>query len=182
MHTPEEIALLDRIRSGDEAAFRTLYAEHFSALVRTATYLTSDNLLAKDAVQNAFLHFWQRRDAIQVEIALYPYLRRMVINEVLAMQRKSQRRNALRQKQAQAKTFHTDVEDAVHEQQTRAAILAAIDALPERCSEIFKLSRFSEMTYQEIAEALEISVKTVENQMGKALKMLRDSLKNYLYK
>jgi len=180
MHSAEEILLLDRLRSGDQSALKMLYAQHFSALVKIATNLSGETTHAKDAVQNAFIQLWAKRATLQIEIGLYPYLRRMVIHEVLAMQRKSARRSSLWQKRANVKTFHTDVEEALGEKETKAAISAAIDTLPERCSEIFKLSRFSEMTYVEIAEALDISVKTVENQMGKALKILREELEEYL--
>lgn len=180
MHSAEDITLLDRLRSGDQSALKTLYTRYFNALVRVATHLTGETVHAKDAVQNAFIQFWNRRETLQIEIGIYPYLRRMVIHEVLAMQRKAERRASLWSKQKDRKTFHTDVEDIMNEKEIQAAIRAAVDGLPERCSEIFKLSRYSELTYGEIAEALDLSIKTVENQMGKALKILRDELKGFL--
>jgi len=180
MNSAEDILLLERLRTGDQSALKTLYSQHFTALVKVATNLSDNTTHAKDAVQNAFVQFWTKRETLQIEIGIYPYLRRMVIHEVLAMQRKTSRRVSLWQKREPSKTSHTDVENEIQAHETQAAILAAIDALPERCSEIFKLSRFSEMTYAEIAEALDISVKTVENQMGKALRELRESLKEYL--
>jgi RNA polymerase sigma-70 factor (ECF subfamily) len=180
MHSPEDIALLDRLRKGDQSALETLYKQHFNPLVKVAVGLTGETVHAKDAVQNSFIQLWNKRDALNIEIGLFPYLRRMVVHEVLAMQRKADRRKALWQKHKSPQSFHTDVEDEMHEKETREAIRAAIDALPERCSEIFKLSRYSEMTYAEIAEALDLSVKTVENQMGKALRVLRESLRVYI--
>jgi RNA polymerase sigma-70 factor (ECF subfamily) len=180
MHASEEISLLERLKAGDQAALKVLYTQHFTALSRVASNLTGETLHAKDAVQNTFIQFWNKRESLQIEVAIYPYLRRMVIHEALAMKRKTDRRTALWHKKSNVKTFHTDVEDLLNERETQLAIRTAIDALPERCSEIFKLSRYSEMTYAEIAEALEISVKTVENQMGKALKVLRETLNEYL--
>lgn len=180
MHSTEEIQLLDRLRSGDQGALKALYSQHFFALVKVASNLSGETVHAKDVVQNTFIQVWNKRESLQIEIAIFPYLRRMVIHEVLAMKRKTERRTALWQRQKSGKTFHTDVEDELHEKETQLAIRAAIDTLPERCSEIFKLSRYSEMTYAEIAEALDISVKTVENQMGKALKVLRETLSEYL--
>ena len=180
MHSSDDILLTAQLRSGDQAALKSLYALHFNALVKIAASLTGETVHAKDAVQNVFIQLWHKREQVQIEQAVFPYLRRMVIHEVLMMQRKADRRAALWHKQKASKAFHTDPEDKLHENELHNAIRAAIDALPERCSEIFKLSRYSEMTYAEIAEALDLSVKTVENQMGKALKILRDSLKGYV--
>lgn len=180
MHSSDEILLATQLRAGDQTALKTLYALHFNALVKVAASLTGETVHAKDAVQNVFIQLWHKREQIQIEQAVFPYLRRMVIHEVLAIQRKADRRAALWNKQKQPRTFHTEPEDALHEKELQASIRSAIDRLPERCSEIFKLSRYSEMTYAEIAEALDISVKTVENQMGKALKILRDTLRQHL--
>lgn len=180
MHTTEDIAFVDRIRSGDQSALKALYAQHFTSLVRVATHLCDDTAQARDAVQQAFITLWLKRETIQIGISPGAYLRRMVINEALAQKRKTDRRASLQQRLPQAHVTHTDVEDALAQKEVQEAIRSAIDALPERCGEIFRLSRYSEMTYAEIAEALEISVKTVENQMGKALKILRESLKGYL--
>jgi RNA polymerase sigma-70 factor (ECF subfamily) len=101
----------------------------------------------------------------------------MVIHEVLAMKRKSSRRTTLFDRRPTAPSSHNEPEELLQRKETEAAIRAAIDALPDRCSEIFKLSRYSEMSYAEIAEALDISVKTVENQMGRALRELRSKLR-----
>lgn len=176
MPTPEEISLLDRIRAGDQQAFREVYTSHFSRLAKVATDLTGGSVHAKDAVQNAFIRFWNKRESIDITTGIFPYLRRMVIHEVMANKRKSDRRTQLFQRRTPNPTSHNEPEEALQKKETEAAIRRAIDALPERCSEIFKLSRFNEMTYPEIAEALEISVKTVENQMGRALKELRSKL------
>ena len=180
MHSPEEISLLNRFRSGDQTALKILYTAYYPALVKIASNLAGETVHAKDAVQNTFVHFWNKRETLQIETSPFLYLRKMVIHEVLAMKRKADRRAALWQKHKTAKMSHTDVEDVLHEKETQEAIRAAIDALPERCSEIFKLSRYSEMTYVEIAEVLDLSVKTVGSQMGKALKILRDELKDYM--
>ena len=180
MLSDEEISLVERIKSGDENAFRQVYVLHFRSLAKVAVDLSGETLHAKDAVQNAFIHFWNKRESLQIRIGLYPYLRRMVIHEILGMKRKSERRAMLWQRGPAIQTQHSDPEDALRQQEADRAVHRAIDALPERCAEIFRLSRFSDMTYPEIAEALDLSVKTVENQMGKALRVLRETLKDDL--
>ena len=105
----------------------------------------------------------------------------MAVNEALAYLRSNKR--------FQQEEFSMDVvtgEDASAEEQylhseLQERVTAAIDSLPPKCRTIFQLSRFEELTYREIAERLDISVKTVENQMSKALKVLRVKLKNYLH-
>jgi RNA polymerase sigma-70 factor (ECF subfamily) len=177
MLTPDEISLLELIKSGDREAFKTLYTSHFTILVRVAVNLSGETVHAKDAVQNVFVQFWNKRQSIQITTGILPYLRRMVIHEVLAMKRKSSRRTTLFDRRPTAPSSHNEPEELLQRKETEAAIRAAIDALPDRCSEIFKLSRYSEMSYAEIAEALDISVKTVENQMGRALRELRSNLR-----
>jgi RNA polymerase sigma-70 factor (ECF subfamily) len=176
MLTPDEIALLERIKSGDREAYKTLYTSHFGVLVRVAANLSGETVHAKDAVQNAFIQFWNKRESLNITTGILPYLRRMVIHEVLAMKRKTSRRAALFERRPASAASHNEPEELLQRKETEAAIRQAIDALPDRCSEIFKLSRYSEMSYAEIAEALDISVKTVENQMGKALRELRSKL------
>jgi len=176
MLTPDEIALLERIKSGDQEAFKSLYSSHFAVLVRVASTLSGETIHAKDAVQNAFVHFWQKRASLEITTGILPYLRRMVVNEVLAQQRKTSRRSSLFERRPAATASHNEPEELLQRKETEAAIRKAIDALPERCSEIFRLSRYSEMTYPEIADALDISLKTVENQMGRALRELRSKL------
>jgi RNA polymerase sigma-70 factor (ECF subfamily) len=180
MQSAEDISLLERLRAGDQTALETMYSRYFSGLVGIAAHITGETIHAKDIVQNTFLRLWMKREALQVATGILPYLRKMVINEAIALQRKHDRRLSLRTKMPSSQEFHTEGEDALHAKETQAMIRAAIDALPERCSEIFKLSRYSELSYAEIAEALDLSIKTVENQMGKALKILRDEMKDLL--
>jgi RNA polymerase sigma-70 factor, ECF subfamily len=75
---------------------------------------------------------------------------------------------------------HDSVAHAVAESELEVRIQQAMDKLPEQCRLVFKLSRFEELKYSEIAEQLNISIKTVENHMGKALKIMREQLKEYL--
>ena len=85
----------------------------------------------------------------------------------------------------QAGTFIRDAlgqvtDDDIQEKELQEKINMASDRLPEQCAKIFRMSRFENLKYQEIADGLGLSVKTVENQMGKALKLMRESLKDYI--
>ncbi|MNE62777.1 RNA polymerase sigma factor [compost metagenome] len=79
-----------------------------------------------------------------------------------------------------ASTVHEDTSDSVVVNELNERIQLAVENMPEQCGRIFKMSRFEQLRYQEIADQLGLSVKTVENQMGKALKIVREELKDYL--
>lgn len=136
---------------------------------------------AEEIVQTTFLSVWEKKEALEIRTAVKPYLYAMVRNACL---------NVL--KHEKIKQQHVEVELAVAERSTESVVRTvmaselesrisdAMEKLPEQCRLIFKLSRFEDLKYAEIAEQLDISVKTVENQMGKALRIMREQLKEYL--
>lgn len=133
----------------------------------------------EDLAQEVFVRFWEKRHSLQITSSLPGYLRRMAINEALGYLR----RNKLFTEELDPKTnteLSPDVEGQLLHSELEQQIRDAIDQLPPRCRTVFQLSRFEELTYQEIADQLDISIKTVENQMGKALKVLREQLHQYL--
>ena len=138
--------------------------------------------LSEDLAQNVFIRFWKKRYDIEVSSSVEAYLRRMAVNEALGWLRKHKNIHH----EEITNTTPTPPQPSVEQQFLHTAlseqISAAIAELPPRCRLVFQLSRFEQLTYREIAERLNISVKTVENQMGKALRVLRSSLQPYLRK
>jgi RNA polymerase sigma-70 factor, ECF subfamily len=116
-----------------------------------------------------------------IRTAVKPYLYAMVRNACLNVikHEKIKQKHAV-EEIALAPSSHDSVTHAVASSELESRIHVAMERLPEQCRLVFKLSRFEELKYAEIAEHLEISVKTVENHMGKALKMMREQLKDYL--
>ncbi|MBS0011869.1 MAG: RNA polymerase sigma-70 factor [Bacteroidales bacterium] len=165
----------------DKVFFEKIFREYFVALTYYALKLVRDNDTAKDIVHQVFVNIWEKRDSISIDRPLRAYLYTAVHNRSL---------NYLRDK----RRFHDkdagDIElqnelaspdsDSLETEETEARIAQAVSGLPGRCAEVFRLSRFEEKRYSEIAEILNISVKTVEAQMSKALRILREELKDLL--
>jgi len=176
----EDKELYSRILSGDEGAFRTLFYKYFKVLAGIAARILSDTNTAEDVAQDVFVAFWRKRASLQINEAIFPYLRQMVIHEALGAKRKLSMRAALDGEVEQPLTVQSDGEDLVIENEMRNEIENAIDALPDQCRKAFRMSRFDELSYREIAHDMDISIKTVENHIGRALRHLRVSLQQYL--
>lgn len=177
-HIPDD--LLRRFKLGDSTALKVLFQQHYGLVCRTISRFISDQVLVEDLAQEVFLRFWEKRGQIEITTSVPAYLRRMAINEALAWLR---RNRGFGQEELTAQTpsgVSADGEAMFLHNELNLSIHEAIDGLPPKCRAVFQLSRFEEMTYPEIARQMGISVKTVENQMGKALKILRERLKGYL--
>lgn len=172
--------ILYRLRSDDKSALKELFQENYTAVCKTIHRFIRDRNLVEDLAQDVFLRFWDKRNQINITSSLNAYLHRMAINEALAYIR----RNKKYEQEEMTPNITSGMDDSAEDQylqgELEANITNAINELPPKCRTVFQLSRFEELTYREIAEKLNISIKTVENQMGKALKILRLKLKNYL--
>ncbi len=179
-----ELAEIDHfkaIQEGDETAFEMIFKSHYEPLCNYAYSFLQDRDEAEETVQATFLNVWEKKEKITIETSLKAYLYRAVRNSCL---------NAI--KHAKVKKKHSDeaglslersqdsVFQTVISSELDLKIGDALMVLPEQCRLIFKMSRFEELKYAEIATQLNISVKTVENQIGKALKIMRVQLKEYL--
>jgi RNA polymerase sigma-70 factor (ECF subfamily) len=165
----------------NEQALESLFRDHFVGLCKFAMGYVKDDEAAKEIVQDSFVNLWEKRDSIDLSKPVKSYLSTAVRNKCL---------NYLRDH----KKFSTDLlalenlshdpvydqHDSLVESEMSEQITRAIDALPEKCRKIFELSRFRHLKYQQIADELQISVKTVETQMSKALQHMRNRLAEYL--
>ena len=134
---------------------------------------------AEDLAQEVFIKIWNRRDQLG-EVYFKAYLHRAAVNMALDHIDKNKRRGGNPREMSPAVEDLQTTGPTVHVKETKQRIREAVDQLPEKCREIFILSRFEEMSYKEIAQHLQLSVKTVENQMITALKKLRVSLREFL--
>ncbi len=163
-----------RLKSNDKTALQVLFDQYFGMLCNIALRYTKNRDAAKDVVQGVFIKFWEKRHQLDITSSEKSYLCRMTINEAISYLRKEKKH--LHDELAFDISDYKNAEDKVVQTETVQTIHQAIDTLPPRCQLIFKMSRFEEMTYKEIAVQLDISPKTVEHQMGKALKILRKLL------
>ncbi len=166
---------------GDERIFEEVFRSYYPVLCRYAKSILIEQEPAEEAVQQTFVAIWEKRDRITFHVSLKAYLYRAVHNRCLNQIEKQKIRHEYSIGQQQEPELTAMAADGPHRQkELQELIRQAIDRLPEQCARIFRLSRFEEMKYAEIAAQLNISVKTVENQMGKALRIMREELKEYL--
>lgn len=162
-------------------SFEVLFREYYQMLCSYAFRFVNDADTAEEIVQDLFYRIWEKREEIQFNTSVKSYLFSAVHNRCLKfiehrnVESKYRNYYLLHESEIDDQSQH---EAGVHELQ--GIIEKTLDLLPERCSRIFKLSRFEGLKYQEIAQKLSISVKTVEANMGKALKLLRKNLKNHV--
>ncbi len=173
--------LISAVRLGSEGAFEEMFRAYYARLSHYAQSMLKDQDEAEEAVQTMFLNIWEKRDTFEVSISLKSYLYRAVHNFCLNRIKHLQVREAHREYTVYA---HAESADSLNEilngHELELQIERAVGKLPGQCRLIFRMSRFEELKYQEIAEKLGLSVKTVENQIGKALKILRAELAEYL--
>jgi RNA polymerase sigma-70 factor, ECF subfamily len=168
--------LIEALRQGDEEAFSTLFRKYYPALVGMAGAVLRDSAVAEEVVQEVFLELWRRAEELPVEDSYRGYLFRATRNRAL----NRVRRQAVEKKHqpllVAPDSIDPDAPGRLREEEIDRALLDAIETLPDRCRQIFEMSRMEGLKYTEIASELGISVKAVEAQMGKALKALRELL------
>ena len=171
-----ESECVERIRAGNAAAFEQLFFRYGKAMVFFARRIVKDPDVADNVVQDVFLKIWMHRSTLDpsrnIKTYLYTATRNQAINWL--RRREVERRHAHEIRSGEGSS--ATPEDEWNRKEMRAAIQDAVKQLPERCRLIFSMNRFDRLTYAEIAEVLDISVKTVETQMGRALKFLRKRL------
>lgn len=177
--TIDEKAIMEQIRAGDQTAFDDLFRQYYRYLVVVAFRYLQDDHRAKDMVQEVFLDFWKRRETIQIEQSIKAFLRRAVVNNCLSTLRKNQRIDLKETPDMTASRLQDKVDKIYEYKELEEIVEAAVSSLPERCQAVFRMSRQENLSHKEIAEKLGISTKTIENQMTKALKIIREALKKY---
>lgn len=165
----------------DEAVFERVFKSHFKSLHAYAFTILKDEAVAEDVVQNVFLRLWKNTEEANIQSAITAYLYRAVHNESLNVVKHEKVKSAHKLFVAHSMRNETDnASKKILQSELEQKLRVALSELPEQCRTIFQMSRFDELKYQEIADKLSISIKTVENQMGKALKLLRLKLVDFL--
>ena len=161
----------------DPRSFERLFREYFTPLMNFAVKILGNEDDAREVVHQVFINLWERREEIDLKQPLKSYLFTSVHHRSL---------NAIRDRRkfsadpVPEESGEWDVSAQVEAMELEEKIVEALGQLPEKCRQVFEMNRFEGMKYSEIASKLEISIKTVENQMSKALKILREQLSKYL--
>lgn len=164
-----------------EQDFDSIYIAHYAALFRYAYTMLNNDALAEEMVHQVFLKLLERNEPLVLRSSVKSYLYKAVHNECLNFIKHEKVKQMHIEKSENGINFHTETPSGrLQYKELTAQLQRAVNALPEQCRTIFQMSRFEELKYAEIARELGISVKTVENQIGKALKKLRVGLAEYL--
>ena len=170
-----------RLLERDEAAFEQVFKTHFKSLHAYAYTMLKDDDEAEEVVQQVFFKLWERMENLHIATSLAAYLYRAVHNESLNFLKHRKVRSEHQLHVAYSmKNAMDNPSKNITNKELAERLNAAMNELPEQCRTIFQMSRFEDLKYREIADRLDISVKTVENQMGKALKILRSKLVDFL--
>jgi RNA polymerase sigma-70 factor, ECF subfamily len=180
--------LLTRIKKEDINAFEKLYFDMHPRLFAFSRKFIDDAELSKDIVQEVFFEFWEGRNVIDINTSLKSYLFRMIHNKCLNHIRSQKIHNRytnyteIKLKQAELLFYDEDPDayESIFFKEIQKILDNSILELPESCREVFTLSRLNGLSNKEIAEKLNISVRTVENQVYRALKILKEKLKDYI--
>lgn len=170
--TPDGLA--KRINDSDRNAFNTLFEMLWDPMYTHAASLVMDGSIAKDLVQEVWMDYWQRREEVEIhniKSYLYKAIRFKCYNTL-----RDTKFNQIQIEAASAVsvTSETELEEDVMELSRR--INQALSELPKRCQEVFRLSRINQVSNKEIAEKLNISQRSVENQLSFALRRLRKEI------
>ncbi len=175
---------LDEIKRGDKSSFKKLFTELYDPLVRFVTLYVGCSVTAEELVQDFFVGLWEKRMSLNIKSSLRSYIFTSVRNRALNYKRDNKPNqytddildNIEDEIWADVSEFENEKIDELKEK-----VRGAIDDLPDKCREIFLLGKENGLTYSEISEELSISKKTVENQMGIALKKLKENLSPILF-
>ncbi len=169
--------IIGKIRQGDKQEFEKLFRSSYVSLVRYTKTIIRDHDASEEIVQEFFFRLWQDRQNLKIESSLNGYLYRSVHNRALHYleHQKVVSRHA-GEVLATADLTSEPVTDAIYYHELQARVARVLKRLPERCRLIFRMNRFEGLKYNEIADKLAVSLKTVEADMGKALKEFRKAL------
>jgi len=168
------------IAQGDEQAFERVFLQWFDGLYAYAFSVIKEQVGAEEVVQTVFCRIWEKRASLKVHTSLKAYLYGSVYHECISWLRREEKRRRHRAQVMKRGEGTVDPEDRAAMGELKATLQQALKELPQQCRAIFLLSRYGELRYQEIADQLDLSIKTVETQISKALKLLRQKLADHL--
>ena len=176
----DEANWVKQIKEGDSDTFGSLFNKYCQSLINFSRRIVNDTETAENIIQDVFLKVWENRGRLDPNLSIKSYLYTIARNMSLKHQR---HQTVVRDSEETVRGLHSSVktpDEVLDESEMASSIRLAIDSLPEKCGIIFKMNRFDGLTYREISEILEISIKTVENQMSIALKKLKSYLTPYV--
>ena len=173
--------IFEKVKKGDIKSFELLFRKYYTILCNYAYKIHKDMDTAEEIVQDLFFNIWEKRHSLTIESSVKSYLFKSTYNRsMLLMRHKSVKTRYEKYLKDNNGLTESDASEEIVVEELARVIDRTLEELPERSRKIFSLSRFEGLKYQEIAKRLSLSVKTIESNMGKALKLFRKNIKAYL--
>lgn len=173
--------LIRSLKDGDKKALTELYNTFWKPLFIASYNILKNKEVCEEIIQDVFIEIWNRRDDLEIKISLQSYLYACVRYKVFAEFRKNKIIRVELFEDLNTRFQHATPETKVMYKELELHIASVVENLPEKCQNVYKLSRNEHLTHKEIAQQLNISTKTVENHITNALKVLRTSLGSALF-
>lgn len=173
----KERDLIHRINNNDELALATIYNEYWEIMYLGAYNLVKNKQISEDIVQDVFVNIWKKRGDLEIKVSLKSYLYTSTIYKTYDYFRKN--KSAIRVdllENFNERVQSSNPETKLMDKELQDYLEAVINKLPEKCRVVYNLSRNEQLSHKEIADKLNISTRTVEGHITKALKVLRGSL------
>lgn len=174
------------LKRGDVHSFEHLYKLYYSKAVFFANQYLRDEETSREIVQDAFMALWEKRETLNEELSIQALILTIVKNRCLNLLRKriAERKYAdrltAREDMINYRALGDDSASSLHLMELEQLTKETLTEMPEKMREVFRMNRDEELTYAEIAQKLDVSVKTIEYRMSKALLLFREKLKDYL--
>lgn len=175
-HTDEEILAL--FKQDASKGIELIFTNYYEVMCRSAMRITKNRSLAEDIVQEVFYELFRKREKIEIR-SLSGYLKRAVFNRAINKVKSNKELFDSDDLNIELTDNSISSQDSLEYKELEDYLNEVIDGLPEKCRLVFVLNRFEDLSYKEVASKLGISVKTVENQMSKALRILREEMVSY---
>lgn len=176
----DELFIFERMADGDQRALRFFFDKYYESLCNYVNLYIHDQLTSEDIVQEIFIYFWEKRGTITIETSVKSYFFQASRNKYLNYLRNEKTRSAIRLNvKSGIESFVGPEDEQIDSRRLKGIIDTSIANLPPRCREVYQLHKNDDLSYKEIAGRMNISEKTVENQMTIALKKLKQQLEPY---
>jgi RNA polymerase sigma-70 factor (ECF subfamily) len=171
-----QLFLIDSLNEGNKSAFKYLYSKYFNELCVYASGLSNNTELSEDIVQNVMINIWNKRPDLKINSSLKSYLYRAVYNHFINTYRKNKKEsNFLEQAKIEALNYFSEEDSDVVDKKIKI-VKEEIENLPVKCKEAFLLNKVNGLKYKEVAEEMNISIKTVEAHIHNALARIKKRL------
>ena len=178
----KELSMISSLKTGDEKAFNYIFQTYYSDLFSYANKILNDKEEAKEVLQNVYFKLWEKRNKLDINRSVKCYLFKSIYNECMN-KIKHQKIHYKVVSELQTKSFEETNENKINfcgKTELVSMVKETINLLPPKCKTVFILSRVHQLKNKEIAKQLNISHKTVENHITKALKVFRITLFDYI--